>query len=415
VKRIYKTLPKNAFFYSLTVEMSEFMHQLKKLTRGQIFIITTVKLTYMNSARHTITTLLRTADIQVNGTRPWDLKVHNTDFYSRVLAEGSLGFGESYIDGWWSSDRPDELITRILQTDIGKEVGKLTLAKHILKAKILNQQTKKRSKAVAIQHYDLDNELYQLMLDKNMQYTCGYYQHAKTLHKAQKNKLDLVCKKLGLKKGMTVLELGSGFGGLAHWMAKKYGCKVTAYNISKEQVAYGTKWCKGLDVTFKLEDYRNATGQFDRVVSIGMLEHVGVKNYEEFMHVANRCLAEDGLALFHTIGSNLSVSTIDPWIEKYIFPNAMLPSIKQLAEAMEDTFVVEDWHNFGPDYDRTLMAWHKNFVKSWPKLSHKYDEQFYRMWEFYLLSCAAVFRARKSQLWQIVVSKKRMQRYNRVS
>jgi cyclopropane-fatty-acyl-phospholipid synthase len=243
------------------------------------------------------------------------------------------------------------------------------------------------------------------MLDKNMQYTCAYWEGANTLDQAQENKLELVCRKLYLKKGESVLELGSGWGYLAKYMAEKYGCRVTAYNVSSEQVKHSRKINKGLPVKIEHKDYRLAEGQFDKVVSVGLAEHVGPKNYRAMMETANRCLRDNSLFLLHSIGRDVSGTSIDPWIDKYIFPNAVLPSPKQLTAAAESLFVIEDWHNFGPDYDRTLMAWYDNFQKSWPGFQDRFGERFGRMWSYYLLCCAGSFRARHNQLWQIVLSK----------
>jgi len=208
-----------------------------------------------------------------------------------------------------------------------------------------------------------------------------------------------------LKKGDRVLELGCGWGGFAKYAAEKYGCSVTAYNISKEQVKYGQEKCKGLPVKIIRGDYRTAKGTFDKVVAIGLAEHIGFKNYKAFMKVAHRCLKKDGLFLIHTIGRNSSKNRTDPWIEKYIFPNGMLPSLNQLSQAADGLFVIEDWHIFGGDYAETLMAWFKNFDKNWPKYRQQYGDRFYRMWKYYLLACAGTFRTRKNQLWQIVLSK----------
>jgi cyclopropane-fatty-acyl-phospholipid synthase len=358
------------------------------------------------AAKDAISELVSPAGVTINGTKPYDITVHNEEFYSRVLSQGNMGAGESYMDGWWDCEALDECYHKLLKAEIEKKVRPIRLLPHVIKSRVLNMQTKRLSKDVAEQHYDAGNDLYQVMLDKNMQYTCGYWKNAKNLDQAQVDKLHLICKKLGLKKGMTVLELGGGFGGLARFMAKEYGCIVTSYNISKEQVAFARAWCKGLPVTFVEDDYRNATGVFDRVVSIGLMEHVGHKNYRNFFELANRCLKDDGLFLLHTIASNKTVTQTDPWIDKYIFPHGHLPSIKQLGGAMEKLFVMEDWHNFGADYDKTLMAWWQNFSKGYAKLDkNKYDQRFYRMWRYYLLTCAGGFRARKMQLWQLVLSK----------
>ncbi|HIH25734.1 MAG TPA: cyclopropane fatty acyl phospholipid synthase [Nanoarchaeota archaeon] len=349
--------------------------------------------------------ILALADIKINGSRPWDIKVNSDEFYNMVFAHGSLGFGESYMDGLWDCKKLDELINKIFLAKLNKKVVPFSLIFPGLKAKLLNMQTKSKSKIVAEQHYDLGNDFYSAMLGNSMQYTCAYWKNAKTLDQAQFNKLDLVCKKLNLKKGDKVLELGCGWGYLAKFMAENYGCEVTAYNISEEQVKFAKGLCKGLKVNIVKADYREAEGVFDKVVSIGLCEHIGYKNYRVFMELADRCLKPHGLFLLHTIGGSRSVTHTDPWIEKYIFPNSMLPSVKQLSSAMEDLFVMEDWHNFGAYYDRTLLAWNDNFEKNWPKFKDQYGEKFYRMWKFYLLSCAASFRCRKNQLWQIVLSK----------
>jgi cyclopropane-fatty-acyl-phospholipid synthase len=252
------------------------------------------------------------------------------------------------------------------------------------------------------------------MLDPWMQYTCGYWKDAATLDQAQKNKLDLICRKIKLEPGMTVLELGGGFGGLARFIASEYGCPVVSYNISAEQVAYGRECCKDLPVRFEQRDYREAiheAGTFDRVVSVGLCEHIGLKNYPMFFELALQKLKPSGLFLLHTIGGNASYTCTDAWMNKYIFPNGMLPSVSQLGKALEGRFVVEDWHNFGPDYDRTLMAWWHNFDRAWPTLREKYGQRFYRMWKYYLMGCAGGFRARKLQLWQIVLSKGDIREY----
>jgi cyclopropane-fatty-acyl-phospholipid synthase len=355
--------------------------------------------------------LLALADIKINGNRPWDMQVNNPKFYSKVLAEGSIGVGESYMDGWWDCEAIDQLACKALNSDLyGKLRGfkKIEIAGKILKAKLMNLQNKKRSKKVGEQHYDVGNFLYEKMLGKYMAYTCGYWKNAKTLDKSQEAKLDLICKKLMLKPGMTLLDIGCGWGTFAKYAAEKYKIKVVGVTISKEQAKLAKKLCKGLPVEIRFQDYRDVKEKFDRVISIGMFEHVGPKNYGEYMKVVHGCLKDDGLSLLHTIGGNRSRNSTDPWIDKHIFSNAVLPSAKQIATASEGLFVIEDWHNFGVDYDKTLMEWDKNFDKNWDEIrkTGKYDERFYRMWKYYLLICAGNFRSRKiAQLWQIVFSK----------
>ncbi len=356
--------------------------------------------------KETATHILALADIQVNGSRPWDIKVHDERFYARVLKEGSLGLGESYMDGWWDAEKLDEFFTKVIGANLSKKI-RLSFNQIALVAFsiLLNRQSKVRAFIVGEKHYDAGNDLYAKMLDKRLTYTCGYWKDAQTLNEAQENKLDLICKKIGLKPGQTVLDIGCGWGSFAKFAAEKYGAHVTGVTISKEQAVLARELTKGLPVDIQLKDYRDVEGEFDHIVSIGMFEHVGYKNYKTYMEIASRNLKPGGLFLLHTIGSLESKRATDPWIDKYIFPNGNLPSVTQIGEAIENLFVMEDWHNFGDDYSRTLMAWHTNFENGWEELKGMYDERFRRMWNYYLLSCAGGFRARHLQLWQIVLSK----------
>jgi cyclopropane-fatty-acyl-phospholipid synthase len=348
------------------------------------------------------------AGIEIGGRNPWDLQVYDERFYRRLLSDGSLASGESYMDGWWDAEALDELCTRVHGANLPDKVGKWKILCLALISQVFNRQTKSKSTDVSQKHYDLGNDIYEAMLDRRMQYTCGYWKDATTLDQAQENKLRLICRKIQLEPGMTVLDLGAGFGGLAHFMASEYGCRVVSYNISAEQLAYGREWCRNLPIRFEHKDYREAAHEaeaFDRVISIGLCEHIGLKNYPAFFELAHSKLKSGGLFLLHSIGGNASYTCTDPWMDKYIFPNGMVPSVAQLGKAMEGLWVVEDWHNFGPDYDKTLMAWWHNFDRAWPALQQKYGERFYRMWKYYLMGCAGAFRARKLQLWQIVLSK----------
>jgi len=350
--------------------------------------------------------ILDLADIKINGNNPWDIQVKNDNLYSRVLKQGSLGLGEAYMDAWWDAKSLDEFFYRVLKADLEKEIRQdFKTLLFIFKNTIFNQQRKSKAFEIGQRHYDIGNDLYLEMLDPYLAYSCGYWQGAQTLAEAQEAKLDLICRKLNLKPGDKVLDIGGGWGSFAKYAAQKYGATVDVITVSKEQAELGEKLCAGLPVQFQLQDYRKIKGLYDYIVSVGMIEHVGYKNYRTYMKIANRHLKDSGLFLLHTIGSSNSVKTTDRWIEKYIFPNSMIPSIGQIAQSVEGLFVMEDWHNFGFDYDKTLMAWYDNFEKSWPALKEKYGERFYRMWKYYLLSCAASFRARKNQLWQIVLSK----------
>lgn len=353
--------------------------------------------------------LLGKADITINGSRPWDIQVHNDAFYKEVLTRGSLGAGEAYVDEWWDCEQLDEFFHRILRSRMEQHIRKNP--KLLLKAllhKAINFQSKSKATHTNRAHYNIGNDLFSRMLDKRMVYTCGYWKQARTLDEAQEHKLDLVCKKLGLTSGMSVLDIGCGWGSFAKFAAEKYDVKVTGITVSEEQVKLGQELCSGLPAKIELMDYRDVRGSYDRIVSLGMFEHVGYKNYHTFMKVAHRCLKEDGLFMLHTIGSNTSGTFTDPWLDKYIFPNSLIPSITQIGKALEGLFVVEDWHNFGANYDKTLMAWYNNFNSKWHEIRDKYDQCFYRMWRYYLLMCAGAFRARKNQLWQIVLSKNGM-------
>lgn len=361
-----------------------------------------------SAAARKVIELLAFAGITVNGPRAWDIQVRDDRFFDRTLAEGSIGLGESYMDGWWDAPALDEFFARVRRADLASKVHDLWTALLVLKTRVLNMQSMGRARQVAQEHYDLGNQLYQAMLGRRMQYTCGYWKDADTLEQAQENKLHLICRKLQLEPGMRVLELGGGFGGFAHFAASEYGCEVVSYNISREQVAYGRELCNGLPVRFELQDYRAAAkepAKFDRIASIGLCEHIGYKNHRGFMRLAFDRLKERGLFLLHTIGANESYSYTDPWIDKYIFPNGLIPSMAQLTRAWEGLWVAEDWHNFGPDYDRTLLSWWDNFDRAWPQLRSEYGDRFYRMWKYYLMCSAGSFRARKLQLWQIVLSK----------
>jgi cyclopropane-fatty-acyl-phospholipid synthase len=242
------------------------------------------------------------------------------------------------------------------------------------------------------------------MLDRRMIYSCGYWKDASTLDEAQEAKLDLACRKLGLEPGMRLLDIGCGWGGMAKFAAERYGVSVVGITVSREQAEYARKLCAGLPIEIQVEDYHAHQGEYDRIVSIGMFEHVGHRNYHTYFRTARRLLKPDGLFLLHTIGGNVSLTRTDPWIEKYIFPNGMIPSPRQITHAIERMFVIEDWHNFGADYDTTLMAWLANFERAWPQLKATYDERFHRMWRYYLMISAATFRTRSDQLFQLLLS-----------
>lgn len=348
--------------------------------------------------------LLAKADIRINGDRPWDIQIHNHQVIVDALAKANLGLGEAYMRGDWDVEALDQFFYRILRARLPDYIKPWKLFLNVMKAKCINLQTRSRAWQVGREHYDIGNDLYQSMLDNRMVYSCGYWKNATSLDEAEEAKLDLVCRKLGLQPGMRFLDIGCGWGGLMAYAVEHYGVEATGITISKEQKAYAEARYRKLNLDIRLEDYRNLNEKFDRIASVGMFEHVGRKNHRVFMEVAHRCLDPDGLLLLHTIGKNEASSTPDPWIDKYIFPNGDLPSVGQIGDAFDGLFVAEDLHNFGPDYDKTLMAWDENFRQSWSKFEDKYPKHFYRMWRYYLLSCAAAFRARDIQLWQWLLS-----------
>lgn len=347
---------------------------------------------------------LEGTDVEINGSRPWDIQVHDERFHRRVVVGASLGLGESYMDGWWDCEQLDEMMTRVLAAGLNDRVRARITALDAARAVLFNLQSRHRAFTIGEKHYDIGNDLYERMLDRRMIYSCGYWKDAHTLDEAQEAKLDLSARKLGLKPGMKVLDIGCGWGGAARFIAERYGCEVVGVTVSREQVEYARLHHQGLPVDIRLQDYREVKETFDCILSIGMFEHVGAKNYDTFMATVHRLLADDGLFLLHTIGGNRSVIQGDPWVSRYIFPNSMLPSARQITTAAEGRFVLEDWHSFGPYYDTTLLHWASNLDRAWPDLREAYGDRFYRMWKFYLLSCAAGFRVRNLQLWQIVFS-----------
>lgn len=360
------------------------------------------------NAKTLIEEWLEKADVKINGDRPWDIQVNDERFYKRVLSGGSLALGESYMDAWWYAVQVEEFIARCLRVKLeNKFKFNSSNVRLFLESLLVNMQSYSRSRKVIRDHYDIDNELFMSFLDPFNQYTCGYYKDTEDLNEAQEKKLDLICRKLHLKPTDKVLDIGCGWGGFSKFAAENYGCHVTGISISDEQLKYAKAFCKGLPVNLLKLDYRNLpeNNQFDKVLVCGMIEHVGQKNYGTLISKVNKCLKTEGLFLLHTIGSSISVNSTEPWLGKYIFPNSVIPSLRQISNATEELFVTEDLHNFGHHYYKTLKGWYENFNRNWSSLQHKYDDRFFRIWEFYFLFCAGSFLARKNQLWQFVFSK----------
>lgn len=360
----------------------------------------------LSTFKHRVIRLLEDTGIQINGPHPWDIQVHDDHFYRRVIAHGSLGLGESYMQGWWDAEDLDGSVYRLLMANLEERVLTLDTLLGFLHARFFNLQKPARAFDVGRRHYDMGNDLYKHMLGKHLVYSCGYWENAGNLDAAQEAKLELVFRKLGLKAGMRVLDIGCGWGEALKLAVERYGITGVGITVSQHQAEYARAISKGLPIEVRLQDYRLLNEKFDRIFSIGMFEHVGVKNYPAYMRVVRRCLKDSGLFLLHSIGGNTSVHDTDPWIAKYIFPNGMLPSIKQIAAATEEFFIMEDWHNFSVHYDRTLRVWRRNFENGWAELKQQYNETFHRMWYYYLSISAASFRARKNQVWQIVFSPK---------
>ena len=359
----------------------------------------------MGAAERLVRSWLEQADVAIGGSRPWDLQVHDRRLFRRVLLRGSLGVGEAWMERWFDCAALDQMFERLFDAGVGGRVSAWSRLPGALRALLFNMQSRARAFQVGQRHYDIGNDLYQAMLGPRMLYSCAWWSGgAKDLEQAQEKKLELIARKLSLQPGMKVLDVGCGWGGAAAWYAQHCAVHVTGITVSKEQLEYARKTWSRLDTEFHLQDYRDIDGHYDAIYSIGMFEHVGLRNYREYMNIVRRCLRPDSMFLLHTIGGNHSVHNAEPWINRYIFPNGMIPSPRQLTAAIERNFVLEDWHNFGPDYDRTLMSWHQNFVAAWPQLAPRYGERFRRMWEYYLLLCAAAFRTRHSNLWQVLLS-----------
>ena len=355
----------------------------------------------------TLAQLLLHAGVQINGPGPADMQVHDARVYADIFARWSLGLGETYMDGLWDCAQLDAFFDKVLGANLDRKVvgsARMRIAVEAFRHRFLNLQSARRAFQVGEQHYDIGNDVFEAMLDSRMIYSCAYWAQADTLEAAQEAKLDLICRKLELAPGMTLLDIGCGWGGLARFAAEHYGVNVVGITVSREQQALARERCKDLPVQIELQDYRDLQGTFDRIASVGMFEHVGPKNYATYFDSVCRLLKPDGIFLLHTIGIETTSPHTDPWIDRYIFPNGKLPSASELSQALEGRLIIDDWHNFGQDYDRTLMAWWARFEAAWPRLRERYDERFYRMWKYYLHSCAGFFRCRQGQLWQLVLT-----------
>ena len=309
------------------------------------------------------------------------------------------------MEGWWDCDDLEELCCRAIRSNIHTRFRpNIRAIVEVSLSLLLNLQTKSRARVVGLRHYDLGNDFFGAMLDPAMQYSCGYFHGTADLATAQELKMELICRKLGLSPGMRLLDIGCGWGGLARHAARHHGCEVVGITISAEQQRHAENVCADLPVEIRLQDYREIEGEYDRIVSVGMFEHVGPKNHRRFMKLARRHLRPSGLFLLHTITANEIRRTCDRWISKYIFANSLLPTASQVLQASEGIFVTEDLHNLGQYYVPTLRAWEAGFMKSREEFRIRYGEEFVRMWRLYLLSCSGAFRARSLQVFQFLLS-----------
>lgn len=364
----------------------------------------------MSSARKLAQELLAPTGVVIDGPNPWDPRIHDDAIFNRLFREGTIAIGEGYMDGQWDVDDLPEMMARILRSGVASQLYRmkiLRLVPHLARRMFFNLQNKARAFQVGEEHYDEGNDVFQKFLDPTMTYTCAYWKDSETLEEAQIAKLDLVCRKVGLKPGDRVLDIGCGWGSFLIHAAKRYGVTGVGITVSKEQAELARERVGGLPIEIRVQDYRDTCdGPYDKIVSLGMFEHVGKRNYRTYMQAVRHLLKDDGLFLLHTIGGNRSVYRVDPWIEKYEFKNGFIPSPAHIGKAIDGLLVLEDWHNFGPDYERTLLEWWKNFDRAWPELKASHSKEYYRRRKFYFQSCAGGFRARYLGLWQIVLSKK---------
>jgi cyclopropane-fatty-acyl-phospholipid synthase len=349
------------------------------------------------------------AGVTVGGAKPWDIRVRDARLYRRVASQALVGFGDAYVDGWWECDHLDEFFDRAFVAGLPELFAGHPLVKlDVLRQRLTNPQRRGAARRDIRRHYDLGDDLFRAMLDRRMTYSCGYWDGARSLDEAQENKLGLVCRKIGLRPGQRVLDIGCGWGSFASYAAERYGARVVGVTLSPDQARVAGERCRGLPVEIRIQDYRDVNEPFDHVVSIGMFEHVGPRNHRAFMRVARRCLRPGGMLLLHTFATQRSHpdgrDAEVMWVERHIFPGMAVPSLAQIGRALDGVFVVEDVHNFGADYDPTLLAWHDNFEAAWPSLRERYGERFHRLWRYYLLCCAGAFRSRKYQVWQFVLA-----------
>ena len=349
-------------------------------------------------------------------SKPLTLKLLNKNLHYKLLVNPDLYFGEGYMDG--SIIIENGSISEFLELafkNIGR--GEINTFGYILKKikgtirYLTNFNFAKKSKDNVAHHYDISDELYDLFLDSKRQYSCGYFKNDNdTLETAQQNKIDHIIKKLNIKSNQKVLDIGSGWGHLAIEIARQSKCEVTGITLSENQFRYANAKAKEYNlenqVQFKLCDYRNLKEKFDRVVSVGMFEHVGRKFYKTFFRQVNNLLKDNGLALIHTIGSINEPRDPQPWISKYIFPGGYTPSMSEVVGPIEKSgLIISDLEVLRMHYAHTLKNWKERCIKNKSKITSMFDEKFFRMWEFYLASCEMVFKWGDQVVFQFQLTK----------
>ncbi|MXW35473.1 MAG: cyclopropane fatty acyl phospholipid synthase [Chloroflexi bacterium] len=354
--------------------------------------------------RRRLEALLAIADVRIDGDRPWDIQVHDEALFPRMFSDGPMGFGEGYMDGWWDCEQLDEMTCRVCQAELYRHFRPLSDLMYLVSARLIRLGRGTRGDGVGDRHYELGADLFRAMLGERMMYSSAYWKDAETLDQAQDRKLDLIARKLQLEPGMKVLDIGCGWGGAIHYFAGKYGVSGVGVTPSRDQYDAARDLCSGLPVEIRRQDYREVDEQFDRIYSIDMIGHVGRRHYRTYMEHVRRCLAPGGLSLVQTIGTSSRHMKTDPWVRRYIFPDSDIPSARQLMAASQDVLVMDDWHSFPEDYDRTFMCWYENLSAAWEDFSERHDERFLRMWRYFLLCAAGCFRSRVNQVWQIVLS-----------
>lgn len=353
----------------------------------------------------TLTTLLREANIEPNGASPWDPQIKDERFYRTVLLRGSVGLGDAYLNGWWECADISGFILRIIKSGIHLRVPRVDIFLRRLRFGLIDAQNRIRSKRVAELHYDEDPYIFEVMLGSTNSYTCARWKGVITLDAAQQQKMDLLCKKAGLSSGMTVLDIGSGWGGFLAYAAERYQVRGIGLTISKTQLDYARKRYGNLPVEFRLQDYRDFVGGVDAVVSICVIEHVGSDHYREYFQKVRETLTrEDGFFAMQCILACDTQARMDPWTEKHIFPNGILPTLERIENAVEGILHIVDREFFRDDYVRTFSAWYENLVRNKNAIIARCGVRYFRKYEYYLCLYIAGFGSGRIDVGQFVLS-----------